>query len=214
VVADQGDLRVRIGLGARSGEVFVSLAEAGQAVLAVSLAVDARFRGWPSGPTQDDVKQLEHEADRVISELLSMTNTMFVTPYDREDIVALAFAVDDVADAGENAAELLGLYGVESATKQSLQLCALLVQASERLAVLLAGLKGKKGSAEEIVAIKAIEDEADDVARAARASLFKDDRIDPVIVIRWKDIYEALEDAVDACETAAHRVGNILVKNQ
>ena len=65
----------------------------------------------------------------------------------------------------------------------------------------------------EIRAIKEIEDEADDVARAARASLFKDDRIDPVIVIRWKDIYEALEDAVDACETAAHRVGNILVKN-
>ena len=61
--------------------------------------------------------------------------------------------------------------------------------------------------------IKEIEDEADTVARAARASLFKDDRIDPVVVIRWKDIYEALEDAVDACETAAHRVGNILVKN-
>jgi hypothetical protein len=51
------------------------------------------------------------------------------------------------------------------------------------------------------------------VARAARASLFKDDRIDPVLVIRWKDIYEALEDAVDACDTAANRVGNILVKN-
>ena len=50
-------------------------------------------------------------------------------------------------------------------------------------------------------------------ARAARAGLFKDERIDPIIVIRWKDIYEALEDAVDACETAAHRVGNILVKN-
>jgi len=100
----------------------VSLAEAGQAVLAVSRAVEARFRGWPSGPTQDEVKALEHEADRVISELLSMTNTMFVTPYDREDIVALAFAVDDVADAGENAAELLGLYAVETPTRQALAL--------------------------------------------------------------------------------------------
>jgi len=58
-----------------------------------------------------------------------------------------------------------------------------------------------------------VEDEADTAARAARVSLFKDDRIDPVIVTRWKDIYEALEDAVDACETAASRVGNILVKN-
>ena len=76
-----------------------------------------------------------------------------------------------------------------------------------------ANLKDLHGSSDEIRAIKEIEDEADDVARAARASLFKDDRIDPVIVIRWKDIYEALEDAVDACETAAHRVGNILVKN-
>ena len=61
--------------------------------------------------------------------------------------------------------------------------------------------------------IKQIEDEADQVARNARAGLFKDDRIDPVLVIRWKDIYEALEDAVDACDTAANRVGNILVKN-
>lgn len=205
---------MKFGLGGGSGQIFDLLTQAGEAALAVSRAVERRFVEWPSGPTQDDVKKLEHEADRIVSELLSQTNSLFVTPYDRDDLITLAFAVDEVADAGENAAELLGLYGVESATKQAIQLCALLVQASERLAVLLAGLKGKKGSAEEIVAIKAIEDEADDVARAARASLFKDDRIDPVIVIRWKDIYEALEDAVDACETAAHRVGNILVKNQ
>ena len=203
---------MRIGLGPRSGEVFVLLAEAGRAVLAVSRAVDARFREWPTGPTQDVVKELEHEADRVISELLSMTNSMFVTPYDREDIVALAFAVDDVADAGENAAELLGLYGVEAPTRQSLELCGLLVGATEELAELLGDLKGKTAE-QRVIAIKGIEDRGDEVARAARASLFKDERIDPVIVIRWKDIYEALEEAIDACETAAHRVGNILVKN-
>jgi uncharacterized protein Yka (UPF0111/DUF47 family) len=87
------------------------------------------------------------------------------------------------------------------------------VRATERLATLLTNLRHLRGSSEEIRMIKELEDEADDVARAARASLFKDDRIDPVLVIRWKDIYEALEDAVDACETAAHRVGNILVKN-
>jgi uncharacterized protein len=141
-----------------------------------------------------------------------MTNTMFVTPFDREDIVALAFAVDDVADAGENAAELLGLYSVETPTRQALALCELLVQASEELAHLLGDMKGKDAE-QRVIAIKAIEDKGDDIARAARASLFKDDRIDPVIVIRWKDIYEALEEAIDACETAAHRVGNILVKN-
>ncbi len=204
---------MRVGLGRGSGEIYALITEAGEAALAVSRAVEQRFLGWPSGPSQAEVKDLEHDADRIVSELLSLTNSMFVTPYDRDDLITLAFAIDDVADAAENAAELLGLYGVESATKQSFELCALLVQATEELALLLRDLKGFHGTRERVIAIKAIEDRGDEVARAARASLFKDDRIDPVIVIRWKDIYEALEDAIDACETAAHRVGNILVKN-
>jgi uncharacterized protein len=204
---------VRIGLGPGSGEIHNLVSEAGQRVADVARAVERRFVEWPSGPSQDEVKELEHEADAVVSSLLSQTNSMFVTPYDRDDLVALAFAVDDVADEAENAAELLGLYGVETPTMQSFELCALLVRAAEELALLLGELRGLHGSSPRIRTIKEIEDEADDVARAARASLFKDDRIDPVIVIRWKDIYEALEDAVDSCETAAHRVGNILVKN-
>jgi predicted phosphate transport protein (TIGR00153 family) len=204
---------MRVGLGRGSGELFAQIAAAGEAALAVSRAVDQRFREWPSGPSQDEIKELEHDADRIVSELLSLTNSMFVTPYDRDDLITLAFAIDDVADAGENAAELLGLYGVETPTKQSFELCGLLVEATEELSQLLTGLKGLRGASDRIVAIKGIEDRGDDIARAARASLFKDDRIDPVIVIRWKDIYEALEDAIDACETAAHRVGNILVKN-
>ena len=204
---------MRLGLGPGSGEIHALLAEAGQLVAAVTREVEQRFLRWPSGPTQEDVKNLEHEADRVVSELLSQANSMFVTPFDRDDIVTLAFAVDDVADVAESAAELLGLYGVERPTKQSFALCRLLVQAAEELAALLSELRTLRGSSDRIRAIKQLEDEADDVARAARASLFKDDRIDPVLVIRWKDIYEALEDAVDACDTAAHLVGNVLVKN-
>jgi uncharacterized protein len=194
--------------------MFELLARAGENAVATAKAVERRFREYPSSSvSQDDVKELEHEGDRIVSETLRTINTQFVTPYDREDLVTLAFAVDEVPDKIENASELLGLYGVESPTRQSLELCALLVRATEELSALLGQLRGLRGSAEQIRTIKQIEDEADDVARAARASLFKDDRIDPVIVIRWKDIYEALEDAVDACETAAHRVGNILVKN-
>jgi predicted phosphate transport protein (TIGR00153 family) len=204
---------MRLGLGTGSGVVYELLTEAGRTVHEVAEAVDRRIANWPSGPTQDEVKELEHRTDHLISELLGHANSLFVTPFDRDDLIVLAFAVDDVADAAENASELFGLYGVEAPTKQAIQLSGLLVRAAELLAKLLAGLKGMRGSSEEIRLIKEIEDEADDVARAARASLFKDDRIDPMIVIRWKDIYEALEEAVDACETAAHRVGNILVKN-
>ena len=204
---------MRIGFGSGSGVIFDLLTQAGEAALSVSRAVEQRIIQWPNGPSQDEIKELEHEADRIVSELLSQTNSLFITPYDRDDLMTLAFAVDDVADAGENAAELFGLYSVETPTKQAIELCGLYVRASERLASLLANLKDLHGSSDEIRAIKEIEDQADDIARAARASLFKDDRIDPVIVIRWKDIYEALEEAVDACETAAHRIGNILVKN-
>jgi hypothetical protein len=205
---------MRVGLGSGSGEMFGLFAEAGENAVKIAEAAERRFRDYPSGAvSQEDIKDLEHAGDRIVSDLLRSVESQFITPYDREDIVTLAFAVDEVPDKIESACELLGLYGVEAPTRQSLELCGLLVRATRELAKLLAGLKGYRGSAPEILAVKGIEDEADRVARAARAGLFRDDRIDPMIVIRWKGIYEALEDAVDACETAAHRVGNILVKN-
>jgi hypothetical protein len=200
-------------VGPRTGEIYDLLARAAANAHELAVLVDKRVRDWPTGPSQDEVKELEHEGDRIVSDLLSRTNSMFGMMLDRDDVVELAFAVDDVSDAIENASELFSLYGVASTTRQSIELCALLVRATEQLMQLLGRLKGLRGSADEVRVIKEIEDEADDLARAARASLFKDDRIDPVIVIRWKDIYEALEDAVDACDTAASRVGNILVKN-
>jgi uncharacterized protein len=205
---------VRFGFGPGNAELFELLARAGQNALAIAQAAEQRFSEYPSSSvSQDHVKELEHEGDRIVSETLRSINAQFVTPYDREDLVTLAFAVDEVPDKIESATELLGLYGVEAPTKHSIQLCGLLVRATGELAALLGRLRELRGSAEEIRSIKAIEDEADTVARTARASLFKDDRIDPVLVIRWKDIYEALEDAVDACDTAANRVGNMLVKN-
>src|SRR5215831_17598208 len=205
---------MRVGLGSGSGEMYDLFRQAGENAVAIAEAVARRFREWPAGAvTQEAVKALEHEGDRIVSELLRSVEAQFVPPYDRQDIVTLAFAVDEVPDKIESASELLGLYAVEAPTRQSLELCALLVRAARELAALLARLKGLQGSAPEIRAIKEIEDEADDVARAARAGLFKDDRIDPVLVICWKAIYEALEEAVDACDTAAVRVGNMLVKN-
>jgi uncharacterized protein Yka (UPF0111/DUF47 family) len=199
---------MRLGVGPGTGEVFTLLARAGENAAEIAVKVEQRFREYPAtAVSQDDVKELEHAGDRIASDLIRCINAQFVSPYESDDLIALAFAIDDVPDAIENASELLGLYGVETPTKQSLEL------ATAELATLLGRLKSVRGSAEEIRTIKEIEDEADRVARAARSGLFKDERIDPIIVIRWKDIYESLEDAVDACDTAANRIGNILVKN-
>ena len=159
------------------------------------------------------MKELEHAGDRIVGRALPLHPVAVQDAVRPEDLVALVFAVDEVADKTENASELLGLYGVEHPTRQSVELCGLLVRAAEELAQLLGGSRASAAPPRRSATIKQIEDEADQVARNARAGLFKDDRIDPVLVIRWKDIYEALEDAVDACDTAGNRIGNILVKN-
>ena len=197
----------------RTGEFFELFAQAAANMLEAARAAEARFRDYPGGVSQEQIKALEHEGDRITGELIGLVNTQFVTPFDRDDLFTLASAVDDVVDAIENATELLGLYDVEQPTRQSIELCRMLVQAVEQLAQLLSTLKGKRGSSAEIGEVKRLEDEGDAATRRAIGGLFDDDRIDPLVVIRWKDIYEALEDSFDCCERAANRVGNILVKN-
>ena len=137
----------------------------------------------------------------------------YVTPFDREDIYELATKLDDVVDYIDEATDLLELYGVESATRQSVEQCALIVRAVEQMAAALGQLKGYRGIQESLVELKRLEDEGDRVVHDAIAALFRDDRIDPLIVIRWKDIYEGLEQAIDAAEHAANVIGNIVVKN-
>ena len=159
------------------------------------------------------MKAVEHEGDAITRELIQLLNTQYVTPFDREDIYELATALDDVVDHIEEASDLLELYGIESPTRQAIEQCRILVGAVEHLSDALARAAGLHGVQEELVELKQLEDEGDRVVRDAIADLFRRARIDPLIVIRWKDIFEALEDALDACETAANVLGNIVVKN-
>ena len=134
LLPDRGDLLVRLGVGSGSGEMFDAASRRrARTRVASPRRCEQRFREYPGGPvTQDEVKELEHEGDRIVSELLRSVEAQFVPPYDREDIITLAFAIDEVPDKIENASELLGLYGVEPPTRQSLELCGLLVEATER----------------------------------------------------------------------------------
>ena len=198
-------------LGPKTNDFYELFAAAGANAVEAARAAARRFRAFPGGVTQDEIKELEHTGDRITSELINLTNSQFNTPFDRDDIFELAGAVDDVVDAIENATELLGLYDVEQPTKYALEQCTILVAAVEQLDHLLRNLKGKKGSSPEIAEIKRLEDEGDATTRRAVGSLFEDERIDPVLVIKWKEIYESLEDAIDAVETCAHRIGNVLI---
>jgi predicted phosphate transport protein (TIGR00153 family) len=183
-------------------------------LLEVARLVERRFREHPnSGVTQEQIKAEETDGDRITREIIQLMNTQYVTPFDREDIYMLATEVDDVVDYLEEASDLLGLYGVDLPTRHAVEQCGIIVAAVEQLSAACDNLKGMRGVQEALVELKRLEDEGDQVLRNALASLFRDERIDPLIVIRWKDIYEALERALDACETAANVIANILVKN-
>jgi uncharacterized protein Yka (UPF0111/DUF47 family) len=205
---------MRISLTPRTSEFYTLFGKAGENALQVSRLVERRFREHPnSGITQEQVKKEETEGDAITRDLITLLNTQYVTPFDREDIYSLATEVDDVVDYLEEASDLLGLYGVEMPTRHAVEQCGIIVRACEQLAVACHNLKGMRGVQDALVQVKAFEDDGDRVLRDALAALFRDEGIDPLIVIRWKDIYEALERALDACETAANVIANILVKS-
>ncbi|HET9546170.1 MAG TPA: DUF47 family protein [Gaiellaceae bacterium] len=205
---------MRLALVPRTTEFYDLFGRAGDNALEAARKAEQRFLEYPNASvSQADIKAIEHEGDRITHDLIQLLNTQYVTPFDREDIYELAGAIDDVVDHIDEACDLLELYGVESATRQALQQAEIIVGAVECLNRALHELRGMKGVQKELVELKRLEDEGDRVVREAIADLFRDPRIDPLVVIRWKDIFDALEASLDACETAANVIGNIVVKN-
>jgi predicted phosphate transport protein (TIGR00153 family) len=204
---------MRLSLVPRTSEFYDLFTAAGENALEAARLVDARFRAFPEREVrQAQVKELENKGDDLTRQIIELLNPQYITPFDREDIYELAKAIDDVVDFIENASDLLTLYKVERPMPQSLEQCRILVEAAEHLSRAIGELRGFRNAERHLVEVKAREDEADSLLREAIAGLFEN-HVDPVEVIRWKDIFEALEDAIDACETAADVVGNIVVKN-
>jgi len=160
-----------------------------------------------------DVKELEHEGDRLTHELVDLLNRTFVTPFDRDDMYRLAGALDDICDHVDEAAGRIVAYGVAEIREQARGQAQVIRRAAAKLAEAVGGLEGFKESRRELIELRELEDEGDRLAHDGVSSLFTDDA-DPLTVIRWKDIHEGLEEAVDACENAADVLEAILVKNR
>jgi uncharacterized protein Yka (UPF0111/DUF47 family) len=205
---------MRLALVPRPTEFYDLFTRAGENALEAARKAETRFREYPSSSvTQADVKELERVGDGITHDLIQLLNTQYVTPFDREDIYELATAMDDVVDNIEESCDLLELYGVESPTRPALEQCRILVAAVEQLALALRALRQPAAATPALVEVKRMEDEGDRIVRDAIAALFQSPGIDPLIVIRWKDIFDALERALDSCEKAANVIGNVVVKN-
>jgi predicted phosphate transport protein (TIGR00153 family) len=160
-----------------------------------------------------EVKELEHEGDRLTHELVDLLNRTFVTPFDRDDMYRLAGALDDICDHIDEAAGRIVSYGVVEIREQARGQAQVIRHAAVKLAEAIGGLEGFKESKRELIELRELEDEGDRLAHDGVSSLFSGDH-DPLTVIRWKDIHEQLEEAVDACENAADVLEAILVKNR
>ena len=160
-----------------------------------------------------DIKELEHQGDRLTHELVDLINRTFVTPFDRDDMFRLAGVLDDICDHVDDSAEKIVGYGVREVREPARRQAEVIERAASKLSEAIARLEGFKDSKRQLIELRELEDEGDRVAREAIAELFSGG-VDAIALIRWKDIYEQLEEAVDACENAADVLEAILVKNR
>ncbi|HEY8866032.1 MAG TPA: DUF47 family protein [Solirubrobacteraceae bacterium] len=194
-------------------EFFDLFEEAGTNIVRASDLLDQMLRSFPErADLARDILICEQEGDRITHDIIRRLNQTFVTPIDREDIYELASALDDIVDFTEEVADYLGLYKIEAPMEQSQRLAHVLLQASRQIAEAMPRLRTFKDISHYTVEINRLENDGDRIVREAVASLF-DNGIDPMVVIRWKDIFERLEAAIDATERVANILEGIVIKN-
>ena len=197
----------------RDREFFDLFEEAGRNIARAADLLDQMLRGYPE--TKGLAREIlicEQEGDRITHDIIQRLNQTFVTPIDREDILVLASGLDDVVDFTEEVADYLGLYKVEAPMEQAQRLAHILLQATRQVAEAIPRMRDFKDISHYTGEIHRLENEADRVTREAIASLF-DNGIAPMVVIRWKDLFERLEDSIDATELVANVLSGIVIKN-
>ncbi len=197
----------------REREFFDLFEEAGYNIVRAAELLERMLERWPDhGELARDVVVCEQEGDRITHDIIQRLNQTFVTPIDREDIYALASGLDDIVDWIEEVGDFFGLYRIEAPMVQAQQQARILNQACQQVAQAIPRLRGFEDIHHFTVEINRYENEGDRVVREALASLFEAG-IDPMMVIRWKDIFERLEDAIDATERVANILEGITIKN-
>jgi hypothetical protein len=160
----------------------------------------------------DEIKEVEHKCDFLTHEIIQRLNRTFVTPIDREDIHALARSLDDVMDAIDASAALIRLYRLDTVRFGANELARTISACTKEVRLALQALEEKKGVNRHAVEINRLENEADRTHAQAVSRLFEEER-DPLMVIKWKETLDFLEDATDRCEDVANVLEGVMVKH-
>jgi predicted phosphate transport protein (TIGR00153 family) len=194
------------------GELYGMLGEAGRNVELATALLRELMRVWPDGAEKRiELVDLEHENDAVTHDVIHHLYSRLAVPFERSDVLALASGLDDVVDFAEEAADFLGLYRVEAPMDQAIGLADTLGAAGGQVAAAMASLEDPAAATPYLREIKRLENEGDRLLRDGLSALFEGG-VDPMMVIRWKDIFERVEDGIDACDRVAHVLRGIAVK--
>ena len=197
----------------REREFYDLFEEAAANIVRAAAMLEDMLGSWPEkAELARDILVAEQEGDRITHDIIHKLYATFVTPIDREDILALASGLDDILDFTEEVADFLGLYRIEAPMDQAIELSKVLHQACRQVEQALPLLRTQEDVSHFVVEIHRLENDGDRLERLALASLFER-AVDPMMVIRWKDIFERLESAVDATETVANTLQGIVLKN-
>jgi predicted phosphate transport protein (TIGR00153 family) len=180
---------------------------AGARLLEQMLATDP-----PIADKAHEIKEVEHQCDFLTHEIIQRLNKTFVTPIDREDIHELARTFDDVMDAIDSAAALIPLYRIDKVRPGAREMAAVIIKQTDELRAAVEALENRKGVLERAIEINRLENEADRIHTKAIGQLFEDEK-DPITVLKWKEIFDMLEEATDACEDVANLLENVVVKH-
>jgi hypothetical protein len=161
------------------------------------------------------IKEIEHETDAITHACVERLHKTFITPFDRDDIHRLITRMDDVMDYIDSAAIAVMLYELTEMTAPARQLADVLVRSTESVAVAVSGLKNVKQSKailDACIEVNRLENEGDEILRSALADLFRE-ATDPLLVLKWKEVYEALENATDRCEDVANVIEGVVLEH-
>ncbi len=166
----------------------------------------------PTWDKADQIKEVEHKCDFLTHDIIKRLHRTFVTPLDREDIHALARSLDDVMDAIDASATLVRLYRLESVRFGARELARIITACTDQVRLALGAIEQRKGLATHAIEINRLENEADRTHQQAVSRLFDDER-DPIVVMKWKEALDFLEDATDRCEDVANVLEGVMVKH-
>ena len=158
------------------------------------------------------IKSVEHECDEITHRITTKLNKSFITPFDREDIYTLSVALDDVCDYIDAAARAVVMYNIHESDPFAEELAVIIKKLADEIHGAVSHLKEAKGMSQHLLDIQRLENDADEVYFRAMASLFKNSP-DPIKIIKWKELYEILENGTDRCESVGNIIESIVLKH-